>query len=146
MKLAYPVHWCAVLLALSATAFGVWTWQSGARERTPRAVQNSGVRKAGPQFQATDADVLPGRSLADLRPGMPRTEVEQLLGGPTPKIQPAVVHNARVTYCVTYPVTLVPPAGPGQATGSPTAFVTLEFDATKPGHPLIGTRGPETTF
>lgn len=138
---------CAALVALSAVAFGVWVWRSASREVAPPNVNlPAGGRKPSLKAQlAEDEEVTDtaqtARSLSDLQPGMPRTAVEQFLGNPPQSTQPAAVRNERVTYCVTYQVTLAP------AGRAPTrTSVTVEFDATKPGHPLIGVRGPVPAF
>jgi hypothetical protein len=99
------------------------------------------------------------QALAKLKPGMTRAEVEQLVGTPAPEdILPATVSGGKVTYFTAYdadlgPLSTVrpitphrshpkePPPGPKERT-----LVTLEFDATKPGHPLLGIHYPDPLF
>lgn len=97
------------------------------------------------------ADLLP-----KLKPGMTRAEVEGLVGAPAPEdVQPAVVAGERVTYQTSYEFDLGPAATirpidtPRLPRERPATLhaargrVTLEFDATKPGHPLVEIRCTE---
>ncbi|MCI0700409.1 MAG: hypothetical protein L0241_04950 [Planctomycetia bacterium] len=97
------------------------------------------------------------RVLPKLKPGMTRTEVEGLVGVPAPQdIHPVRVSNGKVTYLASYdadlaPIQTVRPIRPTHPMGQPTppatrTFVTLEFDATKPGHPLIEVHYPDPLF
>jgi hypothetical protein len=86
-----------------------------------------------------------------LKPGMTRVEVEGILGPPPPEyVQPVVVSEGRLSYRTAYevidpdrPGTIRPipshrtPADP-KPTGTP--LVTLEYDATRTGHPLVEVR------
>jgi hypothetical protein len=91
--------------------------------------------------------------LSKLKPGMPRSEVEELLGTPSAEaVSPASVAGGRVTYIVSYeadrgPMPTIRPIGaPAHAGSRPEPngrmLVLLVFDATKPGHPLVGVRIP----
>lgn len=95
------------------------------------------------------------QALPKLKPGMTRTEVEGLVGAPVAgNIYPATVHDGRVTYHTQYEADLAPPATvrpigrtrPLPQPAAPRALVTLEFDATKPGHPLVGIHYPDPLF
>jgi hypothetical protein len=97
--------------------------------------------------------------LPKLKPGMTRTEVEGLVGLPAAEdIHPALVLDGRVTYFTAYeadleaPATVRPirtprPPAPGRLPrpGART-LVTLEFDASRPGHPLLGVHYPDPLF
>jgi hypothetical protein len=73
-----------------------------------------------------------------LFPGMTRREVEDLLGVP-PADRVAAVARDRLTYRTTYPI-----ARPPAADGPPPGLVALEFDASRPGHPLLRVHRAET--
>ncbi|MBP3958635.1 hypothetical protein J8F10_25590 [Gemmata sp. G18] len=85
---------------------------------------------------------------------MTRTEVEGLVGAPVPSdIHPATITGGKVTYHTAYEADLEPPAtvrpirhtkviGPAPAR----TLVTLEFDATQPGHPLVEVHYPDPLF
>lgn len=97
--------------------------------------------------------------LHKLKPGMTRVEVEVLVGAPEAHdILPAHVYDGKVTYFTAYEADLAPPAtvrpirtprpNPMGPRPDPTdrTLVTLEFDATKPGHPLLGVHYPDPLF
>lgn len=97
------------------------------------------------------------QALPKLKPGMTRTEVEGLVGAPVAgRISPATVQDGRITYHTQYeadlaPVATVRPIGrvralPNPKPSAPRALVTLEFDATRPGHPLVGVHYPDPLF
>lgn len=95
------------------------------------------------QHQRIAPDVLPR-----LRPGMTRVEIEGLLGPPAPtSLQPVAVDGRRTTYQTAYelaepdpPHTVRPLPRPPvrRDPADPKAVVALEYDASKPGHPLVG--------
>jgi hypothetical protein len=85
--------------------------------------------------------------LPKLRPGMTRVEVEGMLGPPTADdLHPVTLAEGRLTYRTAYelaepdlPATIRPivrPRVPARPT-DPKSQVALEFDASKPGHPLV---------
>ncbi|MBN9119619.1 MAG: hypothetical protein J0I06_10770 [Planctomycetes bacterium] len=96
--------------------------------------------------------------LAKLKPGMPRAEVEKLVGPPAAEhVYPATVADGRVTYQAAYEADLGPPPTvrpirtqrlpvPREPDSHGRMLVTLEFDATKPGHPLVGIHYPDPLF
>ncbi|WP_010038727.1 hypothetical protein [Gemmata obscuriglobus] len=69
--------------------------------------------------------------MARLQPGLPRTEVEGLLGTAAARIHPANVRDNKVTYLATYEITSPLTAGDSRT------VVTVEYDAAKPGHTLL---------
>ena len=73
-----------------------------------------------------------------LFPGMSRREVEDLLGAPAAD-RVAAADPDRLTYRTSYPI-LRDPTPDGQ----PPALVALEFDASRPGHPLLRVHRAET--
>lgn len=166
----YPV----LMLGIIAIAFIGWIWSDvGFRVRDvevidpriverPRpvtdlelmhdAVHPAPREKTKPNPQDT-AHVLP-----KLKPGMTRAEVEGLVGTPAAgDTHPAEVADGRVIYRTTYEVDLDPPQTvrpirpfrPMPPTAKPPSdrtLITLEFDATKPGHPLLGILYPDPLF
>ncbi len=100
-------------------------------------------------------------ALPKLKPGMTRVEVEEILGPPAADaLHPVTVNEGRVTYRTAYalaepdaPLTIRPlkasvrrlppipreiaPQVAPTARATATAAVALEFDASKPGHPLV---------
>jgi len=152
------------LLAVGAVAFVTWIWWDALpKQADPRLAdeQPTGpVRRMLPRPATIDAvdDQSPpvdaGPMLAKLKPGMPRAEVEKLVGPPAHNVSPATIVDGRVTYLTSYeadfgPAPTVRPIHPGPRLPTPAApqvaarepagrmLVTLEFDATKPGHPLV---------
>jgi hypothetical protein len=126
----------------------------------PEAVTADGTsppRKFLPQpFETMEANPqVIARVLHKLKPGMTRTEVEGLVGRPAPHdVHPATVADGRVTYRACYEADLEPPSTvrpirptrPVVARPADRTLVTLEFDATKPGHPLIEVHYPDPLF
>ena len=151
-----------LLLAAAAVGFGAWVvWDAV----TPRQ-EGAALRPDRPGgAEALDpADLLgpivpgprqvrnlprPGVVTADLiprlRPGMTRSAVEDLIGPPpADQLQPVQNVDGRLTYRASYPASLGPaiPLPPGAAAPGPIT-VGLEFDATRPGHPLVKVHIPD---
>lgn len=98
--------------------------------------------------------------LSKLKPGMTRAEVEGLVGTPAPDhIHPATAADGQVTYSTSYEADLGPaptvrpirthrpaPAAATEPKSLRLWVVTLQFDATKPGHPLVGIFYPDPLF
>jgi hypothetical protein len=102
--------------------------------------------------QLVSVNVLP-----KLRPGMTRVEVEGLIGPPTAEqIRPVMVADGRLTYRTTYeladpdPVMTVRPIQPRpripSQPGEPRSIIALEYDASRPGHPLLEVLYPDPLF
>jgi hypothetical protein len=105
--------------------------------------------------QPRSSPTITAQVLPKLKPGMTRTEVEGLVGAPQARdVYPATFADGRVTYRASYEADLEPPPTvrpirPGRHVAKPPAnrtMVTLEFDATKPGHPLIEVHYPDPLF
>lgn len=162
------------LLVLGAftTTFVVWVWQDSIVDPVPAvsphelALQTAQLQRPLPAF-ATIPDVggidelrkvAHGNTHAfpKLKPGMPRSEVEGLIGAPAAgSTSPAVITDGgRVTYHTQYeadlgPVATVRPierAKRSEPRREAVAIVTLEFDATRPGHPLLMIYYPDPLF
>lgn len=154
------------LLAAVAVAFVGWVWWDALPARDP--VAQSTLDAAGPIYtrdlpvppEFPDEESDPTRGIPKLKPGMTRAEVEKLVGGPVDnRVSPATVTDGRVTYHAAYeadfgPAATVRPIARSRARVSvePTApvvdrtLVTLEFDASRPGHPLVGVHYPDPLF
>jgi hypothetical protein len=111
------------------------------------------VQPVLPQSLPVSVEMLP-----KLKPGMTRIEVEWLLGPPAPdQLQPVIQTNGCPTYCTAYelidseiPMTIRPiqpktARVPAQSVETK-SHVTLEYDASKPGHPLIEIHYPDPLF
>lgn len=139
-------------VAAGIAAAGLATWfsldavkQPAERTVTARVSPPGPLRRQLPPESVVSPDVLP-----QLHAGMPRAEVEQLLGPPgATDVQAVGESNGRPTYHTTYPLALDGSGGgasrrvPG---AGPRSFVGLEFDATLPGHPLINVVYPDPLF
>jgi hypothetical protein len=154
-----------VVLVGGVCAFAAWLWYESVYPNNKPVVTNNGFvpHKRLLPPPVADTPVLAPTVLPKLRPGMPRTEVEDLLGAPAPTdIHPATVAGGRVTYFTAYETDLAPvptvrstrpiasmgrqPPSDKNAARPPRTLVTLEFDATKPGHPLVGVHYPDPLF
>jgi hypothetical protein len=126
--------WAAAgFLAVGLPTAG-WLWLDALdRPVTPRLV-------SGPP-RVADAEhplVTVGRALHAVRPGMPRAEVESALGPPDPAgVGPVVRDGERAVYHTRYRAVLTEAAWCAPNLRGPCEAV-LEFDATRPGHPLLG--------
>ena len=164
-----PLHYLRrnplVILGAFAAAFAVWVWWDSAPDVPQPELQggpSGALVRVLPIPTLTEVDgIAPGQvtaqALPKLKPGMTRTEVEGLVGAPAADISPATVADGRVTYRMTYEADLGPPGtvrplSSSRARGSRAAeptdreVVALEFDATKPGHPLVGVHYPDPLF
>ena len=89
---------------------------------------------------------------------MSRVAVESFLGAPRPdQLGPIFVQDGRATYQTTYPIDLDvgppntvrsahPPRPPAPVGLTADCVLTLEFDASQPGHPLLSVRYPTELF
>ena len=152
-----------LVFAVLVVAFVGWIyWDAIAPPRAPEVPPSpSGLSRALPAL-ADDRILVPirlspertAKVLPKLTPGMRRTEVEGLVGMPSvDNISPATVTDGRVLYRTWYEADLSPPATvrPIEVNRrlrppAPLELVTLEFDATKPGHPLVGIYYPDPLF
>jgi hypothetical protein len=164
----------AVLGAL-ALAFVVWLWRDAldgpgvpTDPQPPSSVVHAPPLRKLPAPGLDDGPARPrpdprgtAQGIAKLKPGMTRSEVEGLVGAPDPeRIYPATVADGVVTYSTSYeadlgPLSTVRPIRPHpklpvppvrDSKVGPPSVVTLQFDATKPGHPLLGIYYPDPLF
>lgn len=103
-----------------------------------------------PAIEPAKPDDRPGVITADvvpqLKPGMTRTDVEGLIGPPPAElVHPVEEVDGRLTYRATYlanldplpPNTVRPIPGRRSQPPAPKGLISLEFDASLPGHPLL---------
>lgn len=154
------------LLAVASVAFVGWVWWDALPSGDP--IAQSTTEAVGPMRtrdlplppEFPDEEPDPTRGIPKLKPGMMRAEVEKLVGGPVDnRVSPATVTDGRVTYHAAYEADFGPAAtvrpiartrvkAPVEPTAPPVdrTLVTLEFDASKPGHPLVGVHYPDPLF
>jgi hypothetical protein len=155
------------VLGLFATAFIVWLWRDSLptiQPSDPEVRVEGRPRRQLPLSPPIDENAKPDRRdtaeiLSKLKPGMTRAEVEGLVGVPAPQdIHPVTVADGKVTYRTAYEADFGPaptvrpihtprpqPVGRDPLPKGRT-LVTLEFDATKPGHPLLSVHFPDPLF
>jgi hypothetical protein len=95
---------------------------------------------AAPQpLDLREPGVITAEVVSRLQPGMPRAEVEGIVGlPPADLVQPITANNGRFTYTTSYLANLEPTAHPLVGPRPiPRTLIGLEFDATRPGHPLV---------
>jgi hypothetical protein len=80
-----------------------------------------------PTSSSRDGRLKADDTLSKIRPGMPRVDVEAILGAPS-AVDSIAAGNGKLSYRATFNRdNLRPPMPP----------IVLEFDATLPGHPLL---------
>jgi hypothetical protein len=101
--------------------------------------------------------LLSARALPKLKLGMPRVEVEDLVGLPiASRVHPVTLDEGQVTYRTMYemddldlPQTIRPRSRPlrlPKPTREPNALIALVYDASRPGHPLLDVLYPDPLF
>ena len=145
----YPV----AVLAVVALAFVSWVWWDALPDAAERPPANGMTRTLPqPTVMAISAEAPPFvTALPKLKPGMLRAEVEQLVGAPS-DTHPVTVTGDRATYHTAYdadfgaPHTVRPILPRRKPSGDRGAVVSLEFDATRPGHPLVNVHYSDPLF
>jgi hypothetical protein len=99
------------------------------------------------RFDPTEPRPVSPEALPKLKPGMKRVEVEGVIGLPSANaLQPVTVVGGRMTYQAAYelaepdPATVRPIQHHGRMIPRPPitkSHFALEYDASKPGHPLL---------
>lgn len=99
--------------------------------------------------QRTRDPLRPGVVTAELimrlHPGMPRVDVEELIGlPPAGLVQPVASIDGKLTYRASYLANLdsMRESQPGAAP-VPRSIIAIEFDASRPGHPLVKVHIPD---
>ncbi len=146
-----------VVLCAMAAALFLWIAMDLLPSGTPTPTETAApTHKSGKFLPRPPEPPLPHsmpvtvEMLPKLKVGMTRIEVERLLGPPAAdQLQPVTQTNGSPTYCTAYelidseiPMTIRPiqPKSariPPDRTVETKTHVTLEYDASKPGHPLI---------
>jgi hypothetical protein len=161
-----------VVLCVMATALIIWIAMdllpSGTPTNGPKVVSNPPPSISPPtipppppkpgKFVQRPPMPVTVEMLPKLKVGMTRIEVERLLGPPAEdQLQPVTQTNGGPTYCTAYelieseiPMTIRPIRPktariPSRSVEAKT-HVTLEYDASKPGHPLIEVHYPDPLF
>jgi hypothetical protein len=148
------------VIVLGAMAAALFSWVvldylvSRNKSETATPIPDKQVKKF--DHQPPEPPMLPfqirpvlAEMLPKVKPGMTRVEVERLIGPPKPdQIQAVTESNGRLTYLTSYdleeanlPRTIRPiktkTTNKPNNTVEPKTHATLEYDASKPGHPLI---------
>lgn len=154
-----------LLLAIAALGFAVWVVSdllSPPNTSPPPPPMASGAERVAAlpmQDWPTGPSVVTPDLVPQLKPGMSRSEIEALIGPPpADMVSPVVEADGRFTYRVGYLANLDPhpvrsapvvvgrrllPAPPAAV---PKSLLALEFDASKPGHPLVSIQYPDPLY
>lgn len=148
-----PLHYLRKHLAIVAAAFalGIAAWlayESLRADDGPDAEFAAPIKPirslppSPPPPTSVSREVRPGVVTADLlprlQPGMARVEVEELIGAPPAQfVFPVTNVDGRFIYRASYLANLDPmptstPRGP-----IPRSTISLDFDASRTGHPLV---------
>lgn len=91
--------------------------------------------------------VVTADQIARLHPGMSRVEVEELIGLPPAGLVQAVASaDGRMTYRASYLANLDSLHETQMGSGNsavPRSIIAIEFDASRPGHPLVKVHIPD---
>jgi hypothetical protein len=148
-----------ILLGVVVAAFAGWVvsdysntkYESQSHPRNPEPALLSVEAPAPmPEDRPSGPMVVTSAHVPQLKPGMTRTEVEAIIGlPPADLVSPVSEVDGRMTYTAAYLANLDPGPAPirGPMTGGrripappnslPKSMIALEFDASKPGHPLV---------
>lgn len=91
--------------------------------------------------------VVTAELITRLHPGMTRVDVEELIGlPPAGLVQPVSSADGKLTYRASYLANLdslreSQPQNPGNPV--PRSIIAIEFDASRPGHPLVKIHIPD---
>jgi hypothetical protein len=95
--------------------------------------------------------------ISKLKPGMSRAEVESVIGPPLANgVQPVTQTDGRLTYWGSYTLLRPDPAAPDHSDAGPKKApeknmaskpqISIQYDASKPGHPLLDIRYQDPLF
>jgi hypothetical protein len=143
----------AAVLAAAAVGFAAWVAANPPQSRArpvPQVEVVSVPDKAALMPPPPANGSCTPLTLAMLRPGMPRVEVEGLLGAP-PADLVMPFDPGSATYLTGYPALFGPiPVAVFERrvlpSPTPDTRVAVEFDATRPGHPLVRVHYPDPLF
>lgn len=150
-----------ILLGVAVAAFAGWVLSDYSKARpdsqtsraqNPEAIGMISVEAPPPvpDNRPPGPSVVTSEQVPQLKPGMTRSEVEAIIGQPPADlVSPVSEVEGRMTYTAAYLANLDPgPAPirgpmpgrrvpPPPASSIPKSMIALEFDASKPGHPLV---------
>ncbi|MDB5307410.1 MAG: hypothetical protein JWO38_1612 [Gemmataceae bacterium] len=163
-----PFRWIQnhplILLAVAVVGFGSWLIYSTVSEtgsnphiKTEDSPPHRALTRTLPMPTAdgpghTPPPLRPGVVTAEmvhrLQPGMTRVDVEELIGPPpAAMVLPVSTVDGRLTYRANYLANLgpipTPPPGAVPPAPVPRSMISLEFDASRPGHPLLKVHLPD---
>jgi hypothetical protein len=161
-----PVLVCCVILTGLIAWVGADLINLRERSKTPVALEDLPYALGEPVVVTMEVPFVHGADeptgvsptmLPQLKLGMTRIEVEELLGPPSKdRVMPVSFGEGRLTYHMTYdlsesdrlmtirPIKPIPRVGPQEP--APASLLALEFDASLPGHPLIRVHYPDPLF
>lgn len=100
-----------------------------------------------PGLMAHRPGVVTTAQIARLHPGMPRVDVEELIGlPPAGLVQPVAAAEGKLTYRASYLANLDSMQESQPGSGNPViprSIIAIEFDASRPGHPLVKVHLPD---
>jgi hypothetical protein len=154
-----------ILLAVAAVGFGAWVLSDLLGTREPLSTDPPNVTAVQliepptpPPADWHGPGVVTPDMVPQLKPGMSRSEVEALIGPPPAQmVSPVTETDGRLTYRASYLANLdvasapatPPPLSRRQMPPPPAvpkSLIALEFDASKPGHPLVRVHYPDPLF
>jgi hypothetical protein len=151
-----------ILLGVAVAAFAGWVLSNYSGPRADQPTSRSHNLDLGtmsvevpippppPPDRPQGPSVVTPEQVPQLKPGMTRSEVEAIIGPPPAGlVSPVSESEGRMTYTAAYLANLDPgptpvrgpmPVGrrlPPPPNSIPKSMIALEFDASKPGHPLL---------
>jgi hypothetical protein len=148
-----------IFIGVASAAFAAWVLSDFSNPKSAQHSQSGDVQVTmmpieSPllvqQDRSQGPSIVTSEHVPQLKPGMTRTEVEAIIGfPPADLVSPVSEVDGRMTYTAAYLANLDPgPApirGPIPATrrmppppnNIARSMIALEFDASKPGHPLM---------
>jgi len=149
-----------LLAVIVVIAFGSWLVYDGLPPPATPPDGASPLRVAEVSLRVLPEDPLAGTRLRDpsrpgvvtadlitrLHPGMTRVDVEELIGlPPAGLVQPVSSVDGKLIYRASYLANLEPrrDSVPAGASPSPRSIIALEYDAGRPGHPLVKVHIPD---
>jgi hypothetical protein len=139
----HPLH---MALAL-AMAFGVWVAYDASSPRSTPPHDNpiiAEVSMAAPPVvePAKHPGIVTADLIPKLQPGMARVAVEELIGQPPAGlVHPVAMVDGKFIYRASYLANL--DSGPPMSAPAPRSIIALEYDAGRPGHPLLKVHIPD---
>lgn len=153
------------LLAVAVLGFGAWVVADLSRTPEPSpdhggmaaaivAPPQPGIVVETKETWQGGPGVVTHEQMPHLKPGMSRSEVEAMIGPPpSDLVTPVEEADGQMTYRATYLANFDAPTIRPTATRRlppapvvPKSVIALEFDASRPGHPLVRVQYPDPLF